>query len=208
MKGIPDSEKETKEDIVRKKFGTLQPSLGSRCSECGETFASHSGLFRCPYEERKFGQYHNYASRPEPKFKVGETTLRTDDSRKFIVRESRYLDVTREWIYDSVDGKTLLERFLKPAPKEEWVDVTRECKRELTTRIGGFYGVALLHGGDARLLLDGKNAVLPWCVDGGNCRQDPNYRVEFRYDGNAFRILHLQEEENGKLREEIATLRG
>jgi len=185
MKGIPDSERETKEDIVRKKFGTLQPSLGSRCSECGETFASHSGLFRCPYEERKFGQYHNYASRPEPKFKVGETTLRTDDSRKFIVRESRYMDVTREWIYDSVDGKTLLERFLKPAPKEEWVDVTRECTFRWET---GCAVGELSHNGQWLIEL---------YFDKMRVRPDNNYRVEKTHrlcNGYGFRILHLQEE--------------
>ncbi|MHA2063759.1 MAG: hypothetical protein ACXABY_05170 [Candidatus Thorarchaeota archaeon] len=108
-----------------------------------------------------------------------------------IVRQNGGLKVKAVYVVKKVWPSEEVEPAPEP-PKEEWVDVTKECTVKLYS-VYGYYWAQVEHGGYPRLLLGKKPTH--WAVEGGrNSPESEDYKVEFdtnldsAYEG--FKILH------------------
>lgn len=141
---------------------------------------------------------------PEPKFKVEDRVRVLGGSegvkKEFTIELMHWGDGElpfkghNHWHYGwkasgyyHPDGYFEDEKNLELVPKEEWVDVTKECTLTMSGNEGR---ISVRHGGIERLLLGSKGAKL-WCCQGGYLRDD-NYKVELgngSYSCGSFKVL-------------------
>ncbi len=138
------------------------------------------------------------SERPKPKFEVGDkVTHCTNPDDVETIDSVRWAGLRDCYNYTTVEygSGELHEENLKPAPKEVWVDVTRECDKRFDDG-GEYHWVGLWHGNLCRIVLGQK--AIPWCTqDGKRPYNNEDYKVEYTVGGknhDGFKILHKQEE--------------
>ena len=119
-------------------------------------------------------------SRPKAKFRVGDKVIVVESpevtcaaprgTTVTIAQEVYFNPHTKQWVYLANGGLRYEENWLEPAPKEEWKDVTGECRPSLNVEAGC---LCLYHNAYPILSFGSQR---PWAESGGR-RQ--GYKVEF-----------------------------